>query len=413
MRILLFAEALYPPAYIPRLRYFCSYFIKKGWSVDLVIENSNYPDHIPEVTSHLSIDYYTTKKGVLSKIEWGCKFLLNLFCDYKGDYFYRKSASYLEGKQFDLVFCSSFNTFPLTTAAKVAKKNGIPLFVDLRDIDEQSPDDYYHIIHKPAKFHKKLTTAIYRKINVSRRNKVLRVAAGVTTVSPWHVHVLSKYNASTYLIYNGFDENEFTPELLKTERFTISYFGKIHNEQMQNPTLLFSAIKSLNNKGIILTENTVVKWFLNEDSKTIIQSIANNYDLDCLMEYNSFVQHNALSKVMNQSSILLVLRNIPGRKRYFGIMTTKFFEAIGANRPILCIPDNSDNLSELIKTTKCGLVSSTSIEVENFLLDNFLEWQKTGLTKSLLSEDIRMNFSRKQGAKILEELFVDTLKKQK
>jgi hypothetical protein len=94
-------------------------------------------------------------------------------------------------------------------------------------------------------------------------------------------------------------------------------------------------------------------------------------------------------------------------------MTTKFFEAIGANRPILCIPDNSDNLSELIKTTKCGLVSSNSIEVENFLLDNFLEWQKTGLTKSLLSEDIRMNFSRKQGAKILEELFVDTLKKQK
>lgn len=412
MRILIFGETMLPPAYLPRVRYFCSYFIEKGWEVDWIVETSDYMDYFPDGVSLLAIDYYKFKKGFSSKIEWIFKFLLNLIWDYKGRFFFKNSQHFIANKHYDVVFCSSCFTFPLTTAARVAKKMNIPLFVDLRDIAEQSPDDHHYLAQKPPKLLGNFIINSYKKINIKRRNNVLNIATGVTTVSPWHVQTLSKNNPRTYLIYNGFDENKFLPENIKTERFTISYFGRIYNEEMRNPNLLFEAIQQLNEKKILTPQNTAINWFVDRDSMNIIQKITHRYKLDDFTHYFDFIEPDKLSDEMNRSSVMLVLGNGIVNKRYFGIMTTKLFEAFGTNRPVLCIPDNSDNLSEIVKKTHCGLVSSDANEVEKFLLAVFLEWQKKGSTAGTLSEELRMTFSRKKGAEILEKIVNDALKKQ-
>lgn len=412
MRILIFGEAILPPAYLPRVRYFCSYFMEKGWQVDWIIENSDFSAYAPKNVSTLFIEYYKNKKGILGKIEWLIKFLLNLIWDHKGRYFHKKSARFLADKNYDLVFCSSSFTFPLTTAERAAKKMNVPLFVDLRDIAEQSPDDNHYLAHKPPTFLGNFIIRIYKKISLKRRNRVLKAAAGVTTVSPWHVQTLSRYNPNTHLIYNGFDENLFIPEDIDTERFTVSYFGRIYNDEMRNPRLLFSAIQKLYEKGVMTPQNTVVKWFVDEVSKNVVQQIGNDYALNDFMEFHPFVIPEKLTDEMNKSSILLVLCNVTTSKKYFGIMTTKFFEAIGANRPVLCIPDNQDNLSEFIKETGAGMVSSDASEVERFLYAEFLEWQKNGRTAGKLSNETRMKFSRKQSTAILEQLFLKAIKKQ-
>ena len=411
MRILIVGEPFLPPAYLPRVRYFCSYFIEKGWKVDLVTEASEHLHYAPEKATLLAINYYKYKQGILSKIEWILKFLMDLCWDYKGRYFYKKTKIFLHKNQYDLVFCSSSFTFPLTVAARVATKLHIPLFVDLRDIAEQSPDDNHYIAHRPPPFLGNLITGIYKKRSIKRRNRVLRIATSVTTISPWHEKTLSKYNPHTHLIYNGFDENIFIPERLATSRFTISYFGRIYNEQIRNPRLLFNAMNELNKKGILTPENAVVKWFVDEQSRNVILKIANSYNLSDFMEFHNFIAPDALSDEMNKSSLLLVLCNAKDTKNYFGIMTTKFFEALGTNRPVICIPDNNDNLSQLIKETKCGLVSSDELEVEKFLLEKLEEWKKNRHTSGMLDETIRMNFSRKRGAETLEKLFLNAIKK--
>ena len=130
------------------------------------------------------------------------------------------------------------------------------------------------------------------------------------------------------------------------------------------------------------------------------------------MEFHNFIAPNALSDEMNKSSVLLVLCNARDTKNYFGIMTTKFFEALGTNRPVVCIPDNNDNLSHLIKETKCGLVSSDELEVEKFLIEKLEEWQQKKRTNGMLDETIRMIFSRKKGAETLEKLFITAIKQQ-
>lgn len=411
MRLLIFGEAFLPPAYLPRVRYLCSYFIEKGWQVDLITESSENNTYIPENVTTLLVDYYTYKKGVKAKIEWSIKFLLNLLYDYKGLFFYKKSQQFLEEKQYDVVFCSSSFTFPLTTAAKISQKLNLPLFVDLRDIAEQSPDDNHYIANKPPKILGDLLVKIYKSVNLKRRNKVLKIANGITSVSPWHVQTLSKYNIETHLLYNGFDETRFYPEKIETDRFVISYFGRVYNEQMRNPRLLFSALQNLLKKGLILPENVTVKWYVDENSKCVIEKIVSEYGLEKCIDYHDFVHPNDLLSNMNKSSVLLVLCNVNSHKKYFGIMTTKFFEALGVNRPVLCIPNNNDNLSELIVETNCGLVSSESAEVESFLLDKFMEWKNTGFVSGTLNETIRLSYSRKKGAEILENLFLKTTKK--
>lgn len=409
MRILVFGEVIVPPAYSPRVRYFYSYFIKNGWDVDLVVEHSPYLHFIPDNVSVFPIDYYKYKTGLLSKIEWVLKFVLNLFFDYKGSYFYKKSQPFLAGKKIDLVFCSSSFTFPLPVAAKVANQLSVPLFVDLRDIVEQSPDDNHYLMHSTPKLFGNAVVSLYKKISVRRRNGVLKIAAGVTTVSPWHVKTLLQYNTNTHLIYNGFDESKFCPEKINTERFTIAHFGRIYNEQIRNPRLLFQVLEELHKRGILSPDNTIVKWYIDDNSKNIIQKMANEYGLELFMEYRRFIHPDELSNEMNKSSILLVLSNMPTKKHYFGIMTTKFFEAIGVNRPILCVPDNEDHLSELVKQIDCGLASSEPSEVELFLLDKFHEWQQTGKTKGTVKEAVRLDFSREKGAAILENLFQKAL----
>jgi hypothetical protein len=135
------------------------------------------------------------------------------------------------------------------------------------------------------------------------------------------------------------------------------------------------------------------------------------YDLQTFVECNDFISPEKLSEEMNKSAISLVLCNVESEKKYFGIMTTKFFEAVGTNRPVLCIPNNNDNLSRIIQETACGLVSSDVSEIEIFLSDKFAEWKKNNRVAGLLTDEVRMNFSRKKGAEILENLMLETLKK--
>ena len=91
----------------------------------------------------------------------------------------------------------------------------------------------------------------------------LKKAKHVTTISPWHVNIISKINPKTSLIFNGFDENVFKPQTIKTEKFTITYTGRIYNLSIRNPLLFFEGIQEL------LTENLDLQKDLQKCSEVI------------------------------------------------------------------------------------------------------------------------------------------------
>lgn len=404
--ILFFVEPFFPPTYLPRNRYFYSYFVKKGWNVDVITEYSDYLEQINNELIPFSINYYKYKQGFASKLEWLFKFIINLFFDHKGNYFYKKSKYIWSAKKYDLVLCSTCYTFPLSAAEKVAEKLNLPLFVDLRDIVEQSPSDNYLIDHKLPKIGGTFIGNLYKRINLKRRNNVLKKAKSIITVSPWHVKTISKFNSDTHLIYNGFDESKFIPQKFITGRFTISYFGRLYSESMRSPRLLFMALEKLREKQLITSKDLVVKWFVDKRSKNVILDVAKDYNIEDVIEIQDFVKQEELPDKMNESSILLTIST---SKNYYGIMTTKLFESIGVNKPILCFPDNYDLLSDFIKKNNCGIVSSDAQIIENFILEKFNIWKKEGYVKGQLNQENRMEFSRRNGAQKLENIILKEL----
>ena len=55
------------------------------------------------------------------------------------------------------------------------------------------------------------------------RNQILKNAKAVTTVSPYHVEKLSKYNNEVNLIYNGYDPDLFKPESDRKDKHFLYY----------------------------------------------------------------------------------------------------------------------------------------------------------------------------------------------
>ena len=390
-RILIITDAVTKPLYTPRVRNLYHYFSQKDIKIDWFTEQHE------EIPSNFNLKLHQIPfykhNGLLGKIEWSIKNILNLLFDYKNNFFAKKVLTATQNKNYDLVFCSTFHTFGLKAALKVAQKQNIPLHLDLRDIAEQCDTNEYN----SSKIALGLISKIYRNINISRRNQVLKQAHSVTTVSPWHVNFLKQFNPNTYLIYNGYDSTLFQPRTTKTNYFDIIYTGKWYSPNLQDPTLLFQALAEINNPQIRLI------WYTNADVHSQISKLAQQHNLTTPLIINNYVPNNEIPNLLNRSSIILVLTNKGNR----GIMTTKFFEAIGVEKPILCVRSDEECLAQTIKKTNAGLAATNVEEVKEFILYHYNEWQQNGYTHINITN--KEQFSRQNQAIQFEKIFNQVL----
>ena len=390
-RILIITDAVTKPLYTPRVRNLYHHFSQKGIEVEWLTEQHE------EIPSNFNLKLHQIPfykhKGLLGKIEWTIKNILNLLFDYKNNYFTEKILTLTQNKQYDLVFCSTFHTFGLKSALKVSQKQNIPLHIDLRDIVEQCDTNEYN----NSKIALGLISKLYRNINISRRNKVLKQADSITTVSPWHADFIKQFNPNTHLIYNGYDSTLFQPRTTKTDYFDIIYTGKWYSPTLQDPTLLFQALAEINNPQIRLI------WYTNADVHSQISKLAQQHNLTTPLIINNYVPNNEIPNLLNQSSIILVLTNKGNR----GIMTTKFFEAIGIEKPILCIRSDEGCLAQTIQETNAGLAATNVTEVKEFILFHYNQWQKQGYTHTEIKN--KEQFSRQNQALQFEKIFNTTI----
>ena len=386
-RILIITDAVTQPLYTPRVRNLYHYFLQKGIEIDWITEKYEpIPDNF-NIKLH-EIPFYK-HKGIIGKLEWIIKNFLNILFDYKNNYFTKKIQSLTKSNQYDLVFCSTFHTFGLKAAYNIAKTKNIPLHIDLRDIAEQCNNNEYN----KSKIALGFIGNYYRKINISRRNKILRQANSITTVSPWHVDFIKQLNPNTHLIYNGYDSNTFIPKHINSDYFDIIYTGKWYSPTLQDPTLLFQALAEINNPQIRLI------WYTNNDAHSQIRDFTKQYNITTPVIINGYVPNNEIPNILNQSSIILVLTNKGNR----GIMTTKFFEAIGVEKPILCVRSDEECLAQTIQDTNAGLAATNAKEVKEFILHHYNQWQKQGYTHIDINN--KQQFSRQTQALQFEEIF--------
>lgn len=390
--ILIVADGFGAPAYTPRLRTLGDYLYAKEWDVEVIVE------HIQPLpfTHNYTIDEVKIYSG--SKIDWALKNIWSLLTDWKNRMFSRYVELHYGKGHYDAVFCSTFHTFPLRAAIEFGQKHHVPVTLDIRDIMEQAPNNTsnYLLHHNGIA---KLFVGLFNRVNLHRRNYWLRKATHIITVSPWHVEKLKNYNPNTQLVYNGFDSTQYYFEAKRTEKFIISYTGKFFGPPIQEPTLLFEALHKLKEKiDFQLVCHT------NSEGKTMLQDWINRYNLTSYCDIQGYLPIDETIKLYHESSIILIFSNTASDKTVHGMMTTKFYEAIGVEKPVLCVRSDEECLSSAIATTNAGLAAKNVKEIADFIEEKYHEWKTNGYTHQAVQNKER--FSRQNEAKQIEQILL-------
>ncbi|MBQ1874346.1 MAG: glycosyltransferase family 4 protein [Paludibacteraceae bacterium] len=350
-KILVISDPPAAPGYLPRVRYLCDFLSRHGYDVTLLTEQYQplpfdhaYPIHTIPMYSGGALD-------------WALKTAWTLLTDWHNLAFARKALHRLPitNHQYDFVVCSAFSDFPLGAAERIAHQLDVPLICDIRDLDKQVDNSRYQYHHRA--WWTRPFRRIYRAVHIRRRNRVLRAAQAITTVSDWHADFIRQFNPNVHTIYNGYDAAQFYPEDIPTDTFRITYIGSLFDWQRPALDKVKQAIDELNKSEI-----------KNQKSKII---------LDVHTPKCQPIPHNKLGDAIRQSSIMLVLTST----HTHGMLTTKFYEALGCQKPILCVPSDRGALAELINYTHAGIATDDIDRIKTFLSNQYHAWQKSGFTR--------------------------------
>ena len=400
-KILFITDAHTPPLYGRRTRFFCKKFHTDGYKVRLLCEKYEEPIPFTEPYELIEIPYYCCNNGIASKAEWVIKNILSILFDYRNRYFSRKIRQIETNEQPDIIVCSTFSTMGLRAAANLAKREQIPFIIDLRDIVEQASTESYERC-KGTNAIKRATINIFRHISVRRRNTILRRADTVTAVAPWTTSFLKQFNPNTHLIYNGYEDelNGFVEE--SCQKFKIVYTGVWYGAVMQNPIPLFLALQNIKAAYPDIYANIEIDWYTRENSIAELDSLANKYSIADINHYHPLVPFSDIPSILHQSSAILVLTDPSAHH----VLPTKLFEAIGVEKPTICVSCTSGTIFDIITETNAGIATSNCADVENFILEKHSEWKANGFTHQLINNSHR--YSRNYQYTILKSL-VDKL----
>ncbi len=408
MRKVLIICDIFPPAFGPRMGYLCKYLKSNGWDPIVIaeqVEGKTFSFLAEGIKVHY-VNFYPARNKWLARIQWIYIFILDLFINYKEQIMFREASKLLETESVEVILASTYRTFPLPAALKVSESFNLPLLVDLRDIIEQYTGLEF-IKHQLPRFFgiDKWIASHYKRSSLKKRNNVLVKADHITTISHWHQHTLGVYNPDTTLIFNGFDPDLFYPVQNTTPAFIITYTGRLLSTEMRDPSLLMEALQSLKKEYPECYDKFQVHWYVDQESEKVIKKIAGQADLEDRMFYKGYIAANAIPEVLNNSSILLLLTNKSEGKGPKGVMTTKFFESLAVEKPILCIRSDEDCLEEAIREARAGLAGRNMEEVRAFLLFHFNEWRQKGYTQVPVNKEVLKKYSREEQAKQFIGLF--------
>lgn len=353
-RLLIVSDPPAKPGYLPRLRYLCDYLVRKGYDVTLLTEAYQ---ELPFAHTY-PIEQIKMYNG--SAFDWFIKTVWTLITDWHNRVFAQRALAKMEGR-YDVVVCTAFSDFPLGAAQRIAKAWRVPLVCDIRDLDEQVDDSTYQYKHQ----NKWLMPfrRLYRAVHIRRRNRVLRSADAVTTVSQWHADFIKPLNSNVHVVYNGYDPTVFYPQDTPTDTFRVSYIGSL--SAWQRPAL------------------------------EKIQAVT---EVDLHTPTQAPVSFEMMGEAIRQSSVMVVLTDT----HTHGMLTTKFYEALGCEKPILCVPSDEGELAQMIAYTHAGIATNDTEKIQAFIEEQYKVWKSQGHTRQQTLH--REQFSRETQCEQFEQI---------
>lgn len=224
-------------------------------------------------------------------------------------------------------------------ARKLKQKRGIKWLADFRDPWTQI--DFYQDLLPGKRADSK-----HKRLEIG----CLQEADEVVTVSSSCAEGLAEISGrKIHVITNGYEFPSFDArqEVLDTQ-FSIVHFGSM--PATRNPIALWKALQCWIEKDSSISEKLEIRLVGTVDYQ-VLNSIK-EHQLDKYLKLVDPIPHAQSISMQRKAQILLLSANTSGNVK--GILTGKFFEYLGAKRPILAIGEANSDLSKAMFETSAG-----------------------------------------------------------
>ena len=151
-------------------------------------------------------------------------------------------------------------------------------------------------------------------------------------------------------------------------------------------------------KNHSLPQELQCHFYVKQELSRRLKDYAEEWDLADAIHCHDYVQPQEVPALLQESSVVLVLSNKTGPDGPHGIMTTKFYEALGVEKPVLCVRSDEAHLAQVIRETNAGVAAITAQEVEEFIKEKYDEWKTKGYTRQNVNKEEKEKYSRQQQA---------------
>ena len=149
-------------------------------------------------------------------------------------------------------------------------------------------------------------------------------------------HAAMAIKTKIHVIMNGFDEDDFSRiESNSGDRtkLTVTYTGSFMGRQ--TPEFFLTALQALVKEKQIEADDLLIRFVGHFDPSAL--ALFRRYSVDLPLEIIGFQPYETCLKLQVDSELLLLIVNISGDEGGSQTMTGKFFEYVGAQRPIFAL----------------------------------------------------------------------------
>jgi len=246
-------------------------------------------------------------------------------------------------------------------------------------------------------------TAWARRLDAALERSVLASASAVTTVSPSWADLFAGKASNRYaVVENGFSDSEFESvnEPLD-DSFVLAHVGKLYASR--NPTAVWKALARLREKEAI--PNLTVRLVGTVDPA--VQRSIETLGLAPIVEKREFLPHTAAIRSMARSTLLLLVIEPFGEAE--GMITSKLYEYLASERPVLGVGPSEGDAHALLRAHEAGVVVDWADvdQAETILRAHYEAWAdgtpRSGAHRASLSEHTRRYQARRM-ASVLKEV---------
>lgn len=236
--------------------------------------------------------------------------------------------------------------------------------------------------------------------------EVLENADKLVTVSPWCAEEFERRTTKIKfeVIYNGYDPEEFKKvpvECLDTD-LTIVHVGSLNKDR--NAEVFWEAIAELCSENSEFKKSLKIR-LIGSVAPEVFSKI-NELSLNEQVLIEKHLPHHSIIELIQKAQLLLLLIN--NTSTASGILPGKFYEYLGANRPIMCIGGSDSDIAKLIDKTKAGKIVEfdKKEEMKRELLAFYEVYKSKGYIPSTTREieNYSRRFESKQFASLLDEI---------